>query len=68
MRNLRATILPLLGEGIVTAALSVSTSTRGSSSATVSPTATCHLSTSPSWMPSPRSGSLNSYMSTFLVR
>ena len=51
---------PALGEGIVTAALSVSTSTSGSSSLTLPPTSTCHLRISPSWIPSPRSGSLNS--------
>jgi hypothetical protein len=43
--------------GISTIALAVSTSTIGWLSATVSPTATSHLTISPSVSPSPRSGS-----------
>src|SRR5260221_3434766 len=50
---------PARGEGISTVALSVMTSTNGSSSATAEPTATCQPTTSASAMPSPTSGSLN---------
>ena len=60
------TTMPERGDGIVTAALSVSTSTSGSSSLIVSPGWTCHLRISPSWIPSPRSGSLNSNMAALL--
>src|SRR5512139_1771866 len=51
---------PALGLGTVTVALSVITSAITSSSLTVSPSFTCHLTSSPSITPSPRSGSLNS--------
>src|SRR5690242_5916001 len=50
---------PARGEGISTVTLSVMTSTSGSSSATVAPTATCQPTTSASATPSPTSGSLN---------
>src|SRR3989441_1639937 len=53
-------ILPVTGEGIWTVTLSVMTSTIGSFSLTASPSLTNHLTTSPSWTPSPMSGSLNS--------
>src|SRR5207247_5220778 len=53
-------ILPVTGEGICTVTLSVITSTTGSFSLTASPSFTNHLTTSPSWTPSPMSGSLNS--------
>src|SRR3989441_4607642 len=53
-------ILPVTGEGIWTVTLSVMTSTIGSFSLTASPSFTNHLTTSPSWTPSPMSGSLNS--------
>src|SRR5207247_6022506 len=53
-------ILPVTGEGICTVTLSVMTSTIGSFSLTASPSFTNHLTTSPSWTPSPMSGSLNS--------
>ena len=56
---LRELTTPLTGEGMVTDALSVMTSTIGSSSFTASPTLTCHWTTSPSTTPSPMSGSLN---------
>ena len=56
---LNEAMTPLTGDGIVTVALSVMTSTIGSSSATESPTETCHCTTSPSTTPSPISGSLN---------
>src|SRR5207247_9716669 len=53
-------IFPVTGEGIWTVTLSVMTSTIGSFSLTGSPSFTNHLTTSPSWTPSPMSGSLNS--------
>src|SRR6266581_841615 len=53
-------IFPVTGEGIWTVTLSVMTSTTGSFSLTGSPSFTNHLTTSPSWTPSPMSGSLNS--------
>src|SRR6266705_1446722 len=53
-------IFPVTGEGIWTVTLSVMTSTIGSFSLTASPSFTNHLTTSPSWTPSPMSGSLNS--------
>ena len=56
----RDTTVPSVGDGIVTVALSVITSTTGSSSETESPTETCHVTTSPSTTPSPISGNLNS--------
>jgi len=62
----KETTLPPLGEGIVTAALSVSISTSCASSSTLSPAATYHLRISPSAIPSPRSGSLNSYIANLL--
>ncbi len=52
--------VPSTGEGISTTALSFCTSQRTSSSATLSPGFTNHLTISPSWIPSPMSGSLNS--------
>ena len=52
--------MPFIGEGIVTVALSVITSTNASSSFTTDPIATCHVTISPSTTPSPMSGSLNS--------
>src|SRR5207253_2077143 len=52
--------LPVTGEGIWTVTLSVITSTTGSFSRIGSPSLTNHLTTSPSWTPSPISGSLNS--------
>ncbi len=55
-----STILPDLGDVIVTVALSVITSTIGWSSVTESPGPTSHLTISPSVTPSPMSGSLNS--------
>ncbi|MCY1371158.1 hypothetical protein D9M69_582900 [compost metagenome] len=54
----RARILPATGEGISTVALSVMTSASNWSSATVSPTCTCHSTSSTSAMPSPMSGIL----------
>src|SRR5207249_4119626 len=56
----RSRIFPVTGEGIWTVTLSVITSTTGSFSLTESPSFTNHLTTSPSWTPSPMSGSLNS--------
>src|SRR3989442_1319540 len=53
-------IFPVTGDGIWTVTLSVMTSTIGSFSLTASPSFTNHLTTSPSWTPSPMSGSLNS--------
>src|SRR3989475_3150585 len=58
-------ILPVTGEGICTVTLSVMTSTIGSFSLTASPSFTNHLTTSPSWTPSPMSGSLNSRVIAF---
>ena len=52
--------VPSQGAGISTVALSVMTDKMGSSSLTVSPTATIHSTISPSTTPSPMSGSLNS--------
>src|SRR5207247_1684114 len=52
--------LPVTGDGICTVTLSVITSTTGSFSPMASPSFTNHLTTSPSWTPSPMSGSLNS--------
>src|SRR4030067_1862010 len=52
--------VPVTGDGIWTVTLSVMTSTMGSSSLIGSPGFTNHLTTSPSWTPSPMSGSLNS--------
>ena len=51
--------LPLTVDGIATVALSVISSTKGSSSLTVSPGFTFHFTISPSTTPSPTSGSLN---------
>ena len=51
---------PFTGDGIVTVALSVITSTNASSSFTLEPMTTCHVTISPSTTPSPISGSLNS--------
>src|SRR5260221_7087965 len=51
---------PDRGDAMVTVALSVITSTIGSSSAIVCPGSTCHATISPSVTPSPMSGSLNS--------
>src|SRR5437870_5686351 len=59
--------LPVTGEGIWTVTLSVITSTTGSFSRIGSPSLTNHLTTSPSWTPSPMSGSLNSRAIGFLV-
>ena len=53
------TTLPFTVEGIDTVALSVISSTKGSSSFTVSPGFTFHFTISPSTTPSPTSGSLN---------
>src|SRR5207302_3924274 len=58
---------PVTGEGIWTVTLSVITSTTGSFSRIGSPSLTNHLTTSPSWTPSPMSGSLNSRAIGFLV-
>src|SRR5580700_11611874 len=52
-----STTVPAKGLGNSTTAFSVSTSTRTSLSATVSPGATCHATTTASVRPSPRSGS-----------
>ncbi len=52
---------PATGDGSSTVALSVMTSTNTWSSATVSPTLTCHSTISASAMPSPTSGSLTMY-------
>ena len=52
--------VPSAGEGISMAALSVSTSSRGCSSVTLSPGATRTSITCPDSIPSPSSGSLNS--------
>ena len=57
--------VPLIGDGIVTVALSVITSTSASSSITIDPTSTCQVTISPSTTPSPISGSLNSYFAIF---
>ena len=57
---------PLVGDGIVTVALSVIISTIGASSLTMSPMPTCHCTTSPSTTPSPMSGSLKTYFVTFI--
>src|ERR1700716_3852129 len=53
---------PLTGAGTSTAAFSVITSTSTSSSATVSPGFTRQLTISASTVPSPRSGSLKTYL------
>ena len=53
-----ATTLPTTGDGISTVALSVITSAKGWSSATVSPTFTCQATNSTSAIPSPMSGIL----------
>src|SRR5262249_62047786 len=58
--NLIAVTLPLFGAVISTVALSVITSTKGSFSFTVWPSCTCQRVISPSAIPSPMSGSLNS--------
>src|ERR1051326_1399323 len=50
---------PLRGLVSSTVALSVMTSTNGSSSRTASPSFLIQRTISPSWMPSPMSGSLN---------
>src|ERR1700694_2555977 len=55
---------PLTGAGTSTAAFSVITSTSTSSSATVSPGFTRQLTISASTVPSPRSGSLKTYLLT----
>src|SRR3989440_7093186 len=55
---------PLTGAGTSTAAFSVITSTTTSSSATVSPGLTRQLTISASTVPSPRSGSLKTYLLT----
>ena len=55
---------PPTGAGTSTAALSVITSTNTSSSATVSPGLTRQLTISASTVPSPRSGSLKTYLLT----
>ena len=54
------TTVPAAGAGTSTVALSVMTSTTGWCSSTVAPSATSHWTISPSAMPSPMSGSLNS--------
>ena len=59
------TTVPSHGEGISTVALSVMTDKIGSSSLTVSPTATIHSTISPSTTPSPMSGILNSNFPMF---
>ncbi len=56
---------PLTGEGISTTALSFCTSAKTSSSLISSFGFTNHLTISPSWIPSPMSGSLNSNGSVF---
>jgi len=53
-----ATTVPAIGAGISTVALSVMTSTSGSSSRISCPGMTCHLTISASVVPSPISGSL----------
>src|SRR5262249_7726411 len=53
-----ATMVPANGAGISTVALSVMTAPRDWSSATTSPTFTCHSTSSASATPSPTSGSL----------
>ena len=53
------TIVPFTGAGISTVALSVMTSTSGSSSRIVSPGLTCQATISASVVPSPISGNLN---------
>ena len=58
----RSAIVPATGEGISTVALSVMTAARSWSSATSSPTATCHSTISASATPSPMSGSLTTLM------
>jgi len=58
--------VPSHGAGISTVALSVMTERIGSSSLTVSPTATIHSTTSPSTTPSPISGSLNANVPMFI--
>ena len=58
--------VPSQGAGISTVALSVITDRMGSSSLTVSPTATIHSTISPSTTPSPMSGSLNSNFPMFI--
>src|SRR5262249_47055222 len=60
----RLTTFPARGEGTVTVALSVISSTTPWSSVMVSPGATSHLTISPSITPSPMSGSLNSKVAT----
>ena len=57
---------PSTGEGISTVALSVITERIGSSSLTMSPTATIHSTTSPSTTPSPISGILNANVPIFI--
>ena len=52
--------VPARGDGISTVVLSVCTSTSGSSSSMLCPSATSHRAISASVRPSPRSGSLNS--------
>src|SRR5690625_4308064 len=52
--------VPSTGDGISTTALSFWTSHRESSSFTSSPSSKNHLTISPSWIPSPISGNLNS--------
>jgi hypothetical protein len=51
-------IVPAAGDGISTVALSVITSTTGSSTATASPAFLIQRTISPSWTPSPMSGNL----------
>ena len=62
---LNSETVPSIGDGIVTVALSVITSTNASSSFTIDPISTCHVTISPSTTPSPMSGSLNSYLVIF---
>ena len=57
-RSLRT--FPVTGEGIWTVTLSVITSTIRSFSLIGAPSFTSHFTISPSWTPSPMSGSLNS--------
>ena len=59
-RPWRPQTVPPWGEGTSTTALSVSTSATTWCSLTASPSATSHLRSSTSAIPSPRSGSLNS--------
>jgi hypothetical protein len=59
---------PSTGDGNSAFTLSVSTMTKVSPSLTLSPSLKCHFNILPSWIPSPISANLKSYIVLFLLR